>query len=231
MPEPERLFELEAVRRHYAQLAPTYDARANVACARAYADLVRRAFAGCRRVLEIGAGSGSLLGGVAAPLRVACDLTAAMLARQGGAVAWHRVAGDAQSLPFGADAFDGVFSINLLEHVPEPRRALTEAARVLAPRGRCLAVTPNGDAQGLLDFAERLRLKIPEGPHRFLRSAELAQLGGAAFHVVEHRRFLALPVGPQAFVQLVDRIVGGTGGRGLFQYVLLEKGAASGAGG
>jgi len=133
------------------------------------------------------------------------------------------VAGDGQRLPFCAGAFDAVFSINVLEHVPEPAAVLRESARVLRPGGLFLAVTPNGDVEWLLDLLERLRLKLPEGPHRFLGTAELSGLAGADFAILEHRRLLAFPAGPDWAIRGIDRIGAGKWGRGLFQYLLLER--------
>lgn len=45
------------------------------------------------------------------------------------------VRGDALRLPFRDGAFSGVVCSNLLEHVPSPRAALGEVARVLRPGG------------------------------------------------------------------------------------------------
>jgi SAM-dependent methyltransferase len=224
-------FAVDDVRRHYAELAPTYQSRANAACARAYGDLVRHALGGSRRVLEIGPGATTLLSQLSAPLRVACDLSVPMLLAQPEPIGWWRVAGDAQALPFADATFDAAYAINVLEHVPDPVRVVTQAGRLLSAGGRFLAVTPNGDVEGLLHLLERLRLKIPEGPHRFLRSSELARLGGPVFRVLQQRRFLALPLGPGFFVRFVDRLIAGKGGRGLFQYVVLEKLAAAGGAG
>jgi phosphatidylethanolamine/phosphatidyl-N-methylethanolamine N-methyltransferase len=216
-------FRPDDVRRHYAALAPTYSVRANRACARAYVELVRRVFGRSLNVLEIGAGTATLLPNLSAPLRVACDLSLPMLAAQQGPITWCRVAGDAQDLPFSAARFDGVYAVNVLEHVPEPRGVVSQVARLLRPGGRFLAVTPNGDVAGLLDWLERLRLKLPEGPHRFLPPDELAGIGGGAFRVLQHRRFLALPAGPHFFVRFVDALLAGDQGRGLFQYIVLER--------
>jgi SAM-dependent methyltransferase len=216
-------FEAKDVARHYAALAPTYSARANRACTVAYGELVLSVLGEARRVLEIGAGATTHLPGLSARHKVAFDLSLSMLAAQRGPVGWSRVAGDGQSMPFREASFDGAYAINVLEHVPEPARLVGEVGRVLSPGGRFLAVTPNGDCAGLLDVLERLRLKLPEGPHRFLRAEDLAGLGGPAFRVVRHRRFLALPLGPRPFVKLVDALIAGRGGRGLFQYIVLEK--------
>lgn len=209
--------ESESVRDHYRRLAPDYNRKANAACLRAYRTLATRCLNGAQRVLELGAGASSLLNTVDASLRVAADLSVEML-RAGGANV--SIACDAGALPFPDGAFDAVVGVNLLEHVPEPTRVLTECGRVLAPGDRCLMVTPNGDLEALLDLLERLRLKLPEGPHRFLTFEDLAGMVPSSFVVEEHRRFLAFPAGPRWFVEAVDRIVAG---RGLFQYIVLKR--------
>lgn len=49
-------------------------------------------------------------------------------------------AADAAALPFQTGTFDRVFSQHVLYRVAEPRRAIREAARVLAPGGQWLAL-------------------------------------------------------------------------------------------
>jgi ubiquinone/menaquinone biosynthesis C-methylase UbiE len=217
------VFELSEVREHYAVLAPRYEYRANAACAQAYRELVQRVLGGSRKVLEIGSGSSAILSGLPAELRVGCDVSLAMVVMQPGPITWDQVVADGQQLPFRDSAFDGIYSINVAEHVPHPRRLLSEAARVLRIGGRFLVVTPNGDMEWLLKLLEQFRMKLPEGPHRFIRFTELSEFAREAFHVLDHRRFLALPLGHPSFVHFVDRIVSGKTGRGLFQYILLEK--------
>ena len=107
-----------------------------------------------------------------------------------------------ERLPFGDARFDGVFSINVLEHVIDLERVLAESARVLADGGLWLAVTPNGNWEGLLDLAERWSLKIPEGPHRFLTTRRLREAVGRYLDVLEHRTMLVLPAGPPGVVVL-----------------------------
>ena len=50
--------------------------------------------------------------------------------------------GDATSLPVGADTFDAVLSIHVLEHVEDDRRAMTEMYRVLKPGGWAVIGVP-----------------------------------------------------------------------------------------
>jgi len=208
------------VRAHYAALAATYDQKANKACTRAYKALIRQSLGGSKAVLELGAGSSPLAGLLDAPLAMACDLSWPMLAARNAFPALPRIVADGQTLPLADKALDGAFSMNVLEHVPDPARFIAEAARVLAPGGRLLIVTPNGDVAWLLDLLERLRLKLPEGPHAFLGTEALNALAGRDFNVLDHQTFLRFPAGPAGLVQAIDRAGGALGVPGLFQYAL-----------
>lgn len=213
----------ESVRAHYAKLAASYDDKANPACKRAYEHLVRETFAGCDRVLELGAGSSPTLDVLDGSLRVACDMSFDMLAMRNAAPDAPRVAADGQCLPYVDSCFDGVYSINVLEHVPDPRLFVAEVARILKPGGLFLGITPNGDAEWLLDLLEALKLKLPEGPHHFLTYAATAALAGEDFDVVAHKKFLAFPAGPEGLVNWIDGLGGSEQGWGLFQYIVLRK--------
>ena len=104
------------------------------------------------RVLEVGCGTG-LLWVSAAPLLprlrlTLTDLSEGMVAAASGAVAAlprmelaEARTCDAQDLPFDGGSFDVVVANHMLYHVPEPRRAVAEFARVLRPGGVLLAAT------------------------------------------------------------------------------------------
>jgi hypothetical protein len=76
----------------------------------------------------------------------------------------------------------------------------------------------------LLDLLERLRLKLPEGPHRFLGTRDVLELAVAPFQLVEHRRFLAIPTGPWRLARFVDSV----SPWGLFHCLVLRKGPSPG---
>ena len=98
-----------------------------------------------------------------------------MLLRRPASDRSYRVVAVGERLPFCDAQFDGVFSINVLEHVADLAAVLSESARVLEDGGIWLAITPNGNWEHLLDLAERWSLKIPEGPHRFLTTRMLRE--------------------------------------------------------
>ena len=211
-------FSRHHVQQHYRSLAPGYANRANKVCNHFYELLASRWLGGAPRILEIGPGGHSVLHGAPAPFRTACDLSGPMLCS--GEVCPNPVIGDAQELPYAGSQFDAVVCVNLLEHVPAPERAVREVARVLRHGGRFLAVTPAGDAETMLNLLERLHLKLPEGPHRFLTLTALEDLIGPVLDITEHRRFLAFPAGPRWLVHAVDAVAGS---HGLFQYLLATK--------
>ncbi len=130
-----------------------------------------------------------------------------------------------ERLPFRDAEFDGVFSINVLEHVTDLEAVVAESARVLENGGVWMAITPNGNWEGLLDLAERWSLKIPEGPHRFLSTRMLREAVSREFTIVEHRTMLALPAGPPALSSIIDRVsLCSLWGGGFFQYIAARKG-------
>lgn len=81
---------------------------------------------------------------------VGCDLTleAVLSARRfaegervGERAFW--VCSSAERLPFASDSFASVLAIAVLEHVPDDRAALREAARVVQPRGSVWVTVPH----------------------------------------------------------------------------------------
>jgi SAM-dependent methyltransferase len=129
-----------------------------------------------------------------------------------------------ETLPFRDAQFDGLFLINVIEHVADLEAVLRECARVLDEDGLWLAITPNGNWEFWLDLAERWSLKIPEGPHTFLTPQRLRLCAQNWFEVLEHRTFLVLPVGPPGLAGFIDSITFCAAfGGGFFQFVVAKK--------
>jgi SAM-dependent methyltransferase len=107
--------------------------------------------------LEIGCGEGTNLARLArhgAPVGI--DRYPAKARFAARAVPSARIAAaDATALPFRDGAFASVLVRDLLHHLPEPRGATAEAARVLRPGGTLLVLEPNG-ANPLIALQGRL---------------------------------------------------------------------------
>jgi len=90
------------------------------------------------RVLDVGAGKlpyKPFLNGGGRAEYVSLDIK-----DRGGTIDY---VGDAQNLPFEKETFDVVFCSQVLEHLPEPQKALDEFARVLRPGGRLVLTVPH----------------------------------------------------------------------------------------
>jgi ubiquinone/menaquinone biosynthesis C-methylase UbiE len=154
--------ETDRVRRIYDRFAERYD-RAERWERRLFgADargLVREARG---EVLELAVGTGRNLALYAPDVRVtAVELSAAMLERaQARAAALGLDAdlrqGDVQALPFADASFDTVVCTFSLCTIPDERRALAEARRVLRPGGRLLLVEHVRSSNPIVRLLQRL---------------------------------------------------------------------------
>lgn len=102
------------------------------------------------RLLDVGCGAAALaekLAGETAVDYVGCDLAVTA----GGAGNGLFVEADAAKLAFSDCIFDAVVCSEVLEHLPEPARALSEIGRVLVPGGFALITVPNWFSLDSLD--------------------------------------------------------------------------------
>lgn len=100
--------------------------------------------------LDLGCGKGKLLEAIAMaggrvigleynPIYI--ELAQARLAAAGLSV--EIVQGSAEAMPFAADCFDTINMSELIEHVSDPERVLSEVWRVLKPGGQAYLSVPN----------------------------------------------------------------------------------------
>jgi len=90
---------------------------------------------------------------------------------------------DAGNLPFADGFFDKVLCVHLLEHLPDPARAIGEMARVLKPQGQAVIVVPCERIRGDTAFAGWLRFHNLH-LHRF-RPPQIARLLSEHFQIEE----------------------------------------------
>jgi SAM-dependent methyltransferase len=96
-------------------------------------------FLGPGTVLDLGCGAGHSHHRLAPRETVGVDVDAQTLEGQER----DTVVADMRELPFDDASFSSVIASHAVEHVPDPERVVTEAARVLEPEGVAAFVTPN----------------------------------------------------------------------------------------
>lgn len=148
--------------------------------------LIRETFAplGGKALLDIGCGSGTLAKALAADgaTVTGIDPGEEALARARTAVPSARFeAASAEAMPFPDGRFDGAVMLNSLHHVPDPGRALGEAARVLRPGCRLVVVEPLAEGT----FFDALRPIEDETDIRAAAQAAIAQAVAAGRYACE----------------------------------------------
>lgn len=147
-------------------------------------ELAGTLLAGCGDVLDLGCGEGygtSLLSGHVGSI-VGLDVDAAVIAHAAekyGSDGCRFQSYDGRDLPYDNGRFDAAVSFQVVEHVRDDRRYVSEVARVLKPQGRFLLTTPNR--------ANRLRPGARPWNRFHVReygAAELAELLGLHFSAV-----------------------------------------------
>ncbi len=115
---------------------------------RFYAMLARRHGKRGGRLLEIGSGLGHLVGQLEDSFETfGMDLNHWAVKESKTVVketALHT--GSAQELPFTSNVFDVVIIKHIVEHLPQPDKAIAEIGRVTAPGGTLILSTPNLDS-------------------------------------------------------------------------------------
>jgi SAM-dependent methyltransferase len=121
-------------------------------------------------VLEIGVGTGLVAAALrreAPAVRLAgVDVSAGMLAQAGARLSGGLVRASALRLPFPAACLDGVVAVHVLHLVDDQALALAEAARVLRPGGRVVAVHGRADLppDELTEATDPLFAVVPARP-------------------------------------------------------------------
>lgn len=149
-------------------------------------------------VLEVGVGTGRSLPLFPASVRLTgIDISPRMLDR-----ARHRAAassltvdlrvGDAQALTFTDDSFDTVLFGLALCSIPDDRRAIAEARRVLRPGGRVALLehvrSPNASIRGVQRLLDPLAVRF-QGDHLLRDPADLLEAEGLVVEDLRRSRW------------------------------------------
>jgi len=134
-----------------------------------------------KKVLEVGAGSGLLQD-------VVEDYTALDIAPSARRF-FHKpfVAASATQMPFKDNTFDALWSIWVLEHVPNPEKALLEMRRVVKPRGY-IFLQPTFDVDRYAGQGYRVRAYADFGLWGKIKKATIPIADSKAFYNLQARQ-------------------------------------------
>ncbi len=164
-----------SVGRHFEQIAPGYDRWKQKA--RYYYDAVKASVAEIvpsgSRVLEVGCGTGDILASLHPDDGVGIDLSPAMIdaaARKHPELRF-RVQDLMDDPP--EERYPYIVAVDVVEHVPDLDRCIASMAAMLAGGGQLVVITANPGWGPILEVAERLGMKMPEGEHTWRSHAAI----------------------------------------------------------
>ena len=150
--------------------------------------------------LEIGLGTGEVFELISSKFDVShgMDISEGMVRRTYSKEKIKRrlFVGDACNLPIKSNSFDFIVCQDVLEHVPYQNKMILEICRVLKENGNAIITTPNPLWSPVLYVAEKLKLKVEEGEHKFvfLNSLVKKTIKNSNCHVVRSTPFMMVPI-------------------------------------
>ena len=144
------------------------------------------------RVLDLGSGDGRFTAELArigaVPVGVEVAQAAVQRARERQPELDFRLAPIDGQLPLDDVSFDVVWASEVIEHVADTARWVSEIRRVLVPRGRLLLTTPShGRLRVLLNGMERFSEPLGDHLHLYTRASLEALLAEFGFDAISVR--------------------------------------------
>ncbi len=162
----------DAIREHFDAIAPEYDrfkARSHYYYGQLkslLAELVPEA--STSSVLEIGCGTGALLAALRPARGLGIDISEPMIRqardRHRNSLELSFAVGEAESLDVPGD-WNVIIMVDLIEHLYDPERAIRRISSLMKPGNRLIITWANHLWAPILHALEKLRMKMPEGPH------------------------------------------------------------------
>jgi 2-polyprenyl-3-methyl-5-hydroxy-6-metoxy-1,4-benzoquinol methylase len=172
----------DPIGRHFDRIAPEYDRWK--AKAHRYYDALKASLAELvppgSHVLEVGCATGDLLASLRPADGLGVDLSPAMIERASTKHPELRFAvHDLMAGPVEERA-PFVIAVDVVEHVPDLDALMRALAGSVTPDGIVVMLSANPTWAPVLHLAERLKLKMPEGDHRWRTREEVVAAGRRA---------------------------------------------------
>jgi 2-polyprenyl-3-methyl-5-hydroxy-6-metoxy-1,4-benzoquinol methylase len=108
-----------------------------------------------------------------------------------------------------AETYDAILFFDVIEHVPDTNAALASLYKLIAPNGRLVVTMANPLWEPILMVAEKLKLKMPEGPHYRVPTKEFLQRAGASgLKLTKREWYLLFPKFIPGFSWFINDVIG-----------------------
>lgn len=201
---------VETVKNHFNSIADQYDnwKQKNSYYYSLLKAIYRRYIPPNASVIEYGCATGEILAACRPSRGAGIDISGNLLAlaRQ-KYPQYNFIPSDAEKFE-SAEKFDYAVASDLFDHVVNLPGVIKSCYNVLTEGGRMVATTINPLWDPVMDIAERLNMKMPEGPHAFVSAGYLQRLFlDEGFNIVRSARAIILPMRIPIMSALLNRVV------------------------
>lgn len=190
---------VDPIREHFDGIARYYDGykKRNSFYYRNLRKLLSRLIPRNKIVLEIGCGTGDLLASVNPRRGYGIDISTQMINLARGKYSHNKKLNfSTKSIgEFKNRHLDFVFMSDVIEHIPEPARVFRQIKYILKPKTVFIVTMANPIWEPILNIAEKLGLKMPEGDHHRWEYKKLKfELEKLGIDVLQHNYALLFPI-------------------------------------
>ncbi len=184
---------------HFDTLASSYD-EGKLRNSYYYSSLIsllRRYIPYNRSVLEIGCGTGELLSHLNPSKGVGIDISENMIAKARKKYTGKNMTFRVVSIEKYSSRipFDTIFMADVIEHLTDPVCAFASVEKLMKKHTTFVITMANPIWEPVLMFAEKLHLKMPEGPHNRIAYADINRLCRVNdMHIIHHSYSTLCPV-------------------------------------
>ena len=146
-----------------------------------------------KTIFDVGCGTGDLLASLKPKFGYGMDISTRMIAIS--KIKYQKSKNLQFSTKWPEKKFDYIFMADVIEHLENPKDIFKSISRLMDKNTTLICIMANPLWKPVLMIAEKLKLKMPEGPHNRIKNHELRIiLEEAGLKIVKHNYKLLIPV-------------------------------------
>jgi len=157
-----------------------------------------------KKVFEVGCGTGELLNHLRSKYGYGYDISPEMVSMS------RQKFSNSKNLTFSTEwpkeMFDYIFMSDVIEHLESPKETFFEIEKLMHRESLFICTMANPVWEPLLMIAEKLKLKMPEGPHKRIAFSDLQSvITGLGMKTIKHDYKLLVPVKIPLFTPFANK--------------------------
>ena len=156
-----------------------------------------------RKVFEVGCGTGELLNHLRPKYGYGYDISQKMISISKSK---FRISNLTFSTSWPKEKFDYIFMSDVIEHLDDPKETLRKISGLMDRKSVFVCTMANPAWEPVLMIAEKLDLKMPEGPHKRVAFNDLRlTVNDLGMKIIKHDYKLLVPIGIPFITDLANK--------------------------